>query len=191
MTILILLFQVILIDVCLSGDNAVVIAMAANGLEAKQRQRAIVVGIGFAIVLRTIFSIVASKLMGISWITLSGGVALLWICYKMFCDIRSSGKSENSLKPARTLMSAVWTIAAADAAMSIDNVLAVAGASHGHIVIMTFGLVFSIVLMAVAADLISRILAKWHWLNYIGLLLIIYVSLSMIYRSLGSLGWIP
>lgn len=182
--------QVILIDVILSGDNAIVIGMAVAGLPAAQRNKIIVYGILAATVLRIIFASVAVQLLQIIGLTLAGGILLLWVAWKMWRELRAQAKAakegangeDKAEKPApKTQREAVIQIIIADLSMSIDNVLAVAGAAREHPYILGFGLVLSIALMAVASKAIARLLDRFHWIAYVGLLIIAYVALKMIW----------
>jgi YjbE family integral membrane protein len=181
--------QVILIDVILSGDNAIVIGMAVAGLPAAQRNKIIVYGILAATVLRILFASVAVQLLQIIGLTLAGGILLLWVAWKMWRELRAQAKAakeggngEKAEKPApKTQREAVIQIIIADLSMSIDNVLAVAGAARDHPYILGFGLVLSIALMAVASKGIARLLDRFHWIAYVGLLIIAYVALKMIW----------
>ncbi|WP_341894154.1 TerC family protein [Ferrovibrio terrae] len=182
--------QVILIDVILSGDNAIVIGMAVAGLPAAQRNKIIVYGILAATVLRIMFASVAVQLLQIIGLTLAGGILLLWVAWKMWRELRAQAKAakdganggEPAEKPApKTQREAVMQIIVADLSMSIDNVLAVAGAARDHPYILGFGLVLSIALMAVASKAIARLLDRYHWIAYIGLVIIAYVALKMIW----------
>jgi YjbE family integral membrane protein len=181
-------FQVIMIDVILSGDNAIVIGMAVAGLPAQDRNRIIVYGILAATLLRIAFAAVAIQLLQIIGLTLAGGILLLWVCWKMWRELRDQAKAEKSKhdetveKPApKTRREAIIQIIMADVSMSLDNVLAVAGAAREHPYILGFGLVLSIALMAVASKYIARLLDRYHWIAYIGLLIIAYVALKMIW----------
>jgi YjbE family integral membrane protein len=176
------LLQVVLIDVSLSGDNAVIIAMAAAGLPATQRKRAIAIGIGAAILLRVFFAVVTVSLLDVPGLVLIGGLMLAWVCWKMWNELRASQDAdEHHTGPGtKTLWQAVVQITVADVSMSLDNVLAVAGAAREHLWVMAIGLVLSIAMMAVAANLIVGLLKRWPVLNYIGLALIVYVSAAMI-----------
>jgi YjbE family integral membrane protein len=188
------LFQVVSIDVSLSGDNAVIIAMAAAGLPPTQRKRAIGTGIGAAILLRVVFAVITVSLLDVPGLVLVGGLMLAWVCWKMWRELRASEEAEqHHVEPdTKTLWQAVLQITIADVSMSLDNVLAVAGAARAHIWVMAFGLVLSIALMAVAANVIVGLLKRWPVLNYIGLALIVYVAGRMILdgaaavRHLGS-----
>jgi YjbE family integral membrane protein len=177
------LFQVVSIDVSLSGDNAVIIAMAAAGLPTVQRKRAIGTGIAAAILLRVVFAVVTVSLLDVPGLVLVGGLMLAWVCWKMWRELRASEEAEqHHVEPdTKTLWQAILQITIADVSMSLDNVLAVAGAAREHIWVMAFGLVLSIALMAVAANLIVGLLKRWPVLNYIGLALIIYVAGKMIF----------
>jgi YjbE family integral membrane protein len=183
--------QVILIDVILSGDNAIVIGMAVAGLPPQYRNKIIVYGILAATVLRILFASVAVQLLQIIGLTLAGGILLLWVAWKMWRELRLQAKaakdgadaSEMSPKKAapKTRREAIIQIIVADLSMSIDNVLAVAGAAREHPYILAFGLVLSIALMALASKAIARMLDRFHWIAYVGLLIIAYVALKMIY----------
>lgn len=194
------LLQVVLIDLVLAGDNAVVIGLAAAGLPAEQRRRAIVVGIIAATVLRIVFAGVATQLLQVIGLLLAGGVLLLWVCWKMWRELREQSADANELAfshggssaaPAsqKTFKQAAVQIVAADVSMSLDNVLAVAGAAREHPYILAFGLLLSVALMGVAADLLGRVLQKQRWIGYVGLAIIVYVAFEMIYR--GSLELAP
>lgn len=194
------LLQVVLIDLVLAGDNAVVIGLAAAGLPADQRRRAIVVGIIAATALRIVFAGVATQLLQVIGLLLAGGVLLLWVCWKMWWELREQSAHANELAfshggssaaPAsrKTFRQAAVQIVAADVSMSLDNVLAVAGAAREHPYILAFGLLLSVALMGVAADLLGRVLQKQRWIGYVGLAIIVYVAFEMIYR--GSLELAP
>ncbi|WP_426609638.1 TerC family protein [Bradyrhizobium sp. McL0616] len=194
------LLQVALIDLVLAGDNAVVIGLAAAGLPADQRRRAIVVGIVAATALRIVFAGVATQLLQMIGLLLAGGVLLLWVCWKMWRELREQAAQSSELAfsrsggaatsaPRKTFGQAAAQIVAADVSMSLDNVLAVAGAAREHPYILAFGLVLSVTLMGVAADLLGRVLQKQRWIAYVGLAIIVYVAFQMIYR--GSLELAP
>ncbi|MCP3399044.1 MULTISPECIES: TerC family protein [unclassified Bradyrhizobium] len=195
------LLQVILIDLVLAGDNAVVIGLAAAGLPAEQRRRAIIVGIVAATALRIVFAGVATQLLQVIGLLLAGGVLLLWVCWKMWRELReqsahssqlafSHGNGANAAPvPQKTFRQAALQIVAADVSMSLDNVLAVAGAAREHPYILAFGLLLSVAMMGVAADLLGRVLQKQRWIAYVGLAIIVYVAFEMIYR--GSLELAP
>jgi YjbE family integral membrane protein len=183
------LLQVVMIDLVLAGDNAIVIGLAASGLEAKLRGRAILIGIVAATVLRIAFAAFTIELLEIVGLLLAGGVLLLWVCWKMWRELRNSRHatsaevaSGGTVAP-KTLWEAAWQIIVADVSMSLDNVLAVAGAAREHPAALVFGLALSIVMMGVAASLIARLLERHRWITYIGLAVILYVAGDMIYRG--------
>ena len=194
------LLQVIAIDLVLAGDNAIVIGLAAAGLPAEQRKKAILIGVLAATVLRIGFAAVTVKLLAIVGLLLAGGILLLWVCWKMWRELRTSHADEQeatealansnpgkdatvSGKPRKTLMQAATQIVIADVSMSLDNVLAVAGAARDHFSVLIIGLVLSIGLMGLAASFIAKLLHRHRWIAYIGLLIILYVALDMIYRG--------
>ena len=188
--------SVIIIDIVMSGDNAIIIGMAAAGLPPELRRRAIIYGIMAATVLRIVFAMITFKLLAILGLTLAGGLLLAWVCWHMWCEIRcgslncspEDGDTEEAAseapKPVKTLRQAMVTIIIADVSMSLDNVLAVAGAAQNHLWVLVFGLMLSIALMAVAANYIAKLLERHHWIAYVGLLVIAYVAIDMIYRGL-------
>lgn len=181
--------QVIMIDLVLAGDNAVVIGLAAAGLPPERRARAVLVGIIAATVLRVAFAGVAIELLEIVGLLLAGGILLLWVCWKMWRELRSGmrrgGHAEaNDNAPRKTFAQAAWQIVMADISMSLDNVLAVAGAARDHPAALIFGLGLSIVLMGVAANFIAGLLNKHRWIAYVGLAIILYVAGDMIWRGL-------
>ena len=192
---LVALGQVLFIDIVLAGDNAIVVGMAAAGLPADQRRKAIFWGIAAATVMRIGFASITVQLLSIVGIVLAGGVLLLWVCWKMYRVLRDGGshdlqhEGEQALEgaeggpPRKTLRQAVTQILVADVSMSLDNVLAVAGAAKDHPYIMVIGLVFSVILMGVAATMIARLLDKHRWIAWVGLLVILYVAGAMIYEG--------
>jgi YjbE family integral membrane protein len=196
------LAQVIMIDLVLAGDNAIVIGLAAAGLPKAQRARAILVGIIAATVLRIGFAAVTAQLLQIVGLLLAGGILLLWVCWKMWRELRA-GHDQEELdaidalgegetlegKPRKTFSQAAWQIVIADVSMSLDNVLAVAGAAREHPTILVVGLVLSIALMGIAATFIARLLRKHRWIAYVGFAVILYVACEMIYR--GVLEMVP
>ena len=193
--------QVVLIDLTLAGDNAVVIGLAAAGVPREKRGAAIAVGILAATVLRIIFALLTTTLLSIVGLLLAGGILLLWVCWKMWRELRTSHNDESEALEGedlnkdgtiagapikkKTLRDAVIQIVIADVSMSLDNVLAVAGAAHAHPEILVFGLGLSVLLMGVAATFIARLLHKHRWIAYVGLLIILYVAGKMIYD-----GWL-
>jgi len=189
---------VVMIDLVLAGDNAVVIGLAAAGLAPEQRNKAILIGVLAATGLRILFALVATQLLAIVGLLLAGGVLLLWVCWKMWRELRSGGHQDEAEAIAgadlnqdgtiagqkgKTLRQAVVQIVIADVSMSLDNVLAVAGAAHDHPEILIFGLALSVVLMGVAATFIARLLNRHRWIAYVGLIIIFYVALRMMYEG--------
>src|SRR6516165_10422684 len=182
------LLQVVMIDLVLAGDNAIVIGLAAAGLPAKRRGRAILIGVAAATVLRIVFAVFAIELLQIVGLLLAGGILLLWVCWKMWRELRGSrhaskGAADGAAAPPKTLAQAAWQIIVADVSMSLDNVLAVAGAAREHPAALVFGLGLSIVMMGAAAALIARLLQRHRWIAYLGLAVILYVAGDMIYRG--------
>jgi YjbE family integral membrane protein len=195
------LLQVIMIDLVLAGDNAIVIGLAAAGLPREQRTKAILIGIAAATILRIAFAGVATQLLQIVGLLLAGGLLLLWVCWKMWRELRASRHEEieaaeaivdaasnadgtiAATAPRKTFAQAAWQIVVADISMSLDNVLAVAGAAREHPYVLIFGLALSVVLMGVAATFIARLLNRHRWIAYVGLAIILYVALDMIYRG--------
>jgi YjbE family integral membrane protein len=189
------LLQVIMIDLVLAGDNAIVIGLAAAGLPREQRGKAILIGVIAATVLRIIFAGLTTQLLLIKGLMLAGGILLLWVCWKMWCELRAGHgleqhQAEEALAghdtpdaPRKSFAQAAWQIVVADVTMSLDNVLAVAGASRDHPWVLVFGLALSIALMGLAATFIARLLQKHRWIAYVGLAVILYVSIEMIYRG--------
>jgi YjbE family integral membrane protein len=194
------LLKVILIDLVLAGDNAIVIGLAAAGLPEHQRAKAILIGIGAATLMRIGFAGVTTQLLQIVGLLLAGGLLLLWVCWKMWRELRAmhgmeaAGATGGSFHvnadgtvtgtaPRKTLSQAAWQIIIADVSMSLDNVLAVAGAARDHPHVLVFGLLLSIALMGVAATFIAKLLQKHRWIAYVGLAVILYVAVEMVYRG--------
>ncbi|MBH0237626.1 TerC family protein [Methylobrevis sp. L22] len=195
------LMQVIAIDLVLAGDNAIVIGLAAAGLPKEQRAKAILIGIIAATVMRIGFAAVTTQLLQIVGLLLAGGVLLLWVSWKMWRELRTSHAEEHAAEealadadlnhdgtiakgvPRKSFAQAAWQIVIADVSMSLDNVLAVAGAARDHPTVLVIGLVLSIALMGLAASFIARLLNKHRWIAYVGLAVILYVSVDMIYRG--------
>ncbi len=172
----------------MSGDNAIIIGMAAAGLPPDLRRRAIGFGIIAATILRVSFAAVTMQLLAVVGLTLAGGLLLLWVCWKMWRELRAASSAAHanpsgSRHEAKTFRQALIMIVAADVSMSLDNVLAVAGAARDHMGILVFGLALSIALMAVASSYIARLLERYHWIGYVGLLIIAYVSGMMIWEG--------
>ena len=196
------LFQVIAIDLVLAGDNAIVIGLAAAGLPKEQRARAVMLGIAAATVLRIGFAAATTQLLAIAGLVLAGGILLLWVCWKMWRELRAGhgaeeDRAEEALTgedinadgliaagaPKKTFAQAAWQIVIADVSMSLDNVLAVAGAARDHFAVLVIGLVLSIALMGLAATFIAKLLHRHRWIAYVGLLIIVYVALKMIWEG--------
>jgi YjbE family integral membrane protein len=185
------LAQVLLINVVLSADNAVVVGMAVTGLPADERSRAIWLGIAAATVLRVIFAVVATQLLQLLGLVLAGGFLLLWVAWKLWRDVAGAGDAarvkieREGQRGARSksFRQALARIVLADISMSLDNVLAVAGAAIGHPMILIVGLALSVFLMGAAAVLVAKLLERHHWLAYIGLLVVVYVALHMIWTG--------
>ncbi len=180
------LVSVMMIDLVLAGDNALVVGMAASGLGASQRRRAIIWGIAIATMLRIAFAGTALHLLAIIGLTLAGGILLLWVAWKLFREIYAMRRSQAphgapARVPHKTLFQACLQIALADVSMSLDNVLAVAGAARGSFAILAAGLLVSVALMGVASEYIARLLARYPWISWIGLAIVTFVALRMIY----------
>ena len=189
------LVQVLMIDLVLAGDNAIVVGALAAGLPPEQRRRVIMIGVLAALVLRVLFALIVSQLLQIVGLILAGGLLLLWVAWKMWRELRHAGESAGSdeiegdehsgLKPAKSFAAAAWAVAVADVSMSLDNVLAVAGAARDHPGILIVGLIFAVILMGVAANVIAKYIERYRWIAYVGLLVVLYVAVKMIYD-----GWV-
>jgi YjbE family integral membrane protein len=190
---LVTLGQVIAIDLVLAGDNAIVVGMAAAGVPKEQRRKVIFAGIGAAIMLRIFFALITTQLLAVIGLTLAGGILLLWVCWKMFHELREQASDEitpdealeagNLPEKAKPMGTAIWQIVVADVSMSLDNVLAVAGAAQEHPYILAVGLLLSVAMMGTAANLIAHVLHRHRWIGWIGLVIITYVAISMIWRG--------
>lgn len=188
-------FQILLIDIVLAGDNAIVVGALAAGLPADQRRKVILIGVIAALALRIIFALLVSQLLQVVGLILAGGILLLWVAWRMYRELRHADESAGSaeilgdehsgLKPAKSFLSAAWGVALADVSMSLDNVLAVAGAAREHPWVLAFGLVLSVLLMGAAANVIARYIDRYRWLAWVGLLVILWVALKMIYEGAG------
>ena len=183
-------FQVLMIDVMLAGDNAIVVGALAAGLPVDQRRKVIMIGIIAALVLRIIFAISVSLLMSIIGLVFAGGILLLWVAWKMFRELRHAGLAagqdpaeHDGIPQVRSFAGAAWAVALADVSMSLDNVLAVAGAARDHPGILVVGLLLSVALMGVAANLIARYIERYRWIAYVGLAVILYVAVKMIWEG--------
>jgi YjbE family integral membrane protein len=183
--------QVLMIDIMLAGDNAIVVGALAAGLPKDQRRKVILIGIIAALVLRIIFALGVSLLLGIVGLILAGGLLLLWVSWKMYRELRPAGANAGSpevvgdehsgVAPAKSFASAAWAVALADVSMSLDNVLAVAGAARAHPGILVIGLILSVALMGLAANVIARYIERYRWIAWFGLVVIVYVAFKMIY----------
>ena len=181
---LIALFQVLLIDLVLAGDNAIVVGLAVAGLPKAQQGRAILVGIAAATLLRIVFALVTLRLLAIIGLVFAGGVLLLWVCWKMYRELRPRHRHNGALDPEavpKTMRQAMTQIVLADLSMSLDNVLAVAGAAREHPWVLVLGLTISVVLMGVAARLVASLLERYRWLAWVGLVIVLYISLKMLW----------
>jgi YjbE family integral membrane protein len=176
--------QVLFIDVVLAGDNAVVVGMAVVGLPSGQKRTAIVLGLAAATVIRIGCAAITFKLLEIIGLTLAGGLLLLWVCWRMYRDLRPrlpDGAEEAA--PRKTLGRAMLQILLADLSMSLDNVLAVAGAAEGHVWVLVAGLTISVVLMGIAAGILAGLLERYRWVGWVGVLIVLYVALKMIWEG--------
>ena len=183
-----ILTQIILIDLVLAGDNAIIIGMVASKFPLEQRKKIIFWGIGGAVILRIILTLLTAYLLQITGLRLIGGILLLYIVYKLYIDvIKGSSKEENIKVDNSSFLKAIWTVLLADFTMSLDNVLGVAGAAGHHYHLLIFGLILSIILMAVAANLISSWIKKYKWIAWVGLLAILFVAVDLIYTDIKIL----
>ncbi len=183
---ILIFFQIVFIDLVLAGDNAIIIGMVASQFPTEQRKKIIFWGIGAAVVLRIIFTLITAYLLQITGLRLIGGILLLYICYRLYEDvIKMNGNAEENVKKVdnSSFMKAITTVILADVTMSLDNVLGVAGAARDHYMLLIFGLVLSIVLMATAATLISGWIKKYKWIGWVGLLAILFVAIELIYTD--------
>jgi YjbE family integral membrane protein len=184
-------FEILAIDIVLAGDNAIVVGALAAGLPADQRRKVIMIGVLAALVLRIFFALIVTQLLQVVGLVLAGGLLLLWVAWRMYREIRHKDESVGSdeivgdehsgLKPAKSFASAVWGVALADVSMSLDNVLAVAGAAREHPWVLVFGLVLSVMLMGVAANFVARYVGRYRWIAWGGLLVILWVALKMVF----------
>ena len=183
---ILIFIQIILLDLVLAGDNAIIIGMVASQFQSDQRKKIIFWGISAAIILRIIFTLITAYLLQITGLRLIGGVLLLYVCYKLYVDVVKDQKNEikgHEVKKT-SFFKAIVTIIIADVTMSLDNVLAVAGAAKDHYYLLIFGLVLSIALMAVAANLISKWIKKYKWIAWLGLFAILIVAIELIYADI-------
>jgi YjbE family integral membrane protein len=184
------LLEILAIDIVLAGDNAIVVGALAAGLPADQRRKVIMVGVIAALVLRIAFALVVTQLLQIVGLVLAGGLLLLWVAWKMWRELRhkNAGSAEISgehsgARAAKTFASAAWGVALADVSMSLDNVLAVAGAARDHPWVLVFGLIMSVLLMGVAADFIAKYIERYRWIAWVGLVVILWVALKMVWEG--------
>nr|WP_254515575.1 YjbE family putative metal transport protein [Novosphingobium sp. G106] len=186
--------QVLMIDIVLAGDNAIVVGALAAGLPDAQRKKVIAIGVLAALVLRVIFALMVTWLLGIVGLVLAGGLLLLWVAWRMYRDIRAhaspaggspevAGDEHSGLSPAKSFAAAAWAVAVADVSMSLDNVLAVAGAAREHPGILIVGLIFAVALMGVAANIIAKYIERYRWIGWVGLVVILYVAVKMIWEG--------
>jgi len=183
--------EILAIDIVLAGDNAIVVGALAAGLPSEQRRKVIMIGVLAALVLRIAFALLVTQLLQIVGLVLAGGILLLWVAWRMYRELRHKGESAGSeeiagdehsgMKPAKSFASAAWGVALADVSMSLDNVLAVAGAAKDHPWVLVFGLILSVILMGVAANFIARYIDRYRWIAWGGLLVILWVALKMIW----------
>ena len=189
------LLEVLMIDIVLAGDNAIVVGALAAGLPSDQRRKVILIGIGAALVLRIVFALIVTQLLGIVGLIFAGGLLLLWVAWKFWRELRHAGESAGSeeivgdehsgTRSAKSFAGAAWAVALADVSMSLDNVLGVAGAARDHPGVLIVGLIFAVVLMGLAANIIARYIERYRWIAYVGLAVIIYVAGKMIHD-----GWV-
>ncbi len=177
--------QVIFIDIALAGDNAIVVGLAAAGLAPQQRKQAVLIGISFALVCRIIAAIFTTQLLQIPGLLFLGGLVLLWVGWKLGAELLQHEVEElqKAAKPAKDLHTAIWRIAVADITMSIDNVLAVAGAARHHLTALAFGLILSIVLMGIAASAIAKLMHRFPWIKGLGVAVVFFVALKMMWEG--------
>jgi YjbE family integral membrane protein len=187
------LLEILAIDIVLAGDNAIVVGALAAGLPAEQRRKVILVGVIAALVLRIVFALVVTQLLQVVGLVLAGGILLLWVAWKMWRELRHTGESPGSAevagdehsgtRAAKTFASAAWGVALADVSMSLDNVLAVAGAAREHPWVLVFGLIMSVLLMGVAANFIAKYIERYRWIAWVGLVVILWVAVKMVWEG--------
>tara|TARA_B100001057_G_scaffold340414_1_gene341201 strand:+ start:358 stop:936 length:579 start_codon:yes stop_codon:yes gene_type:complete len=185
---ILIFFQIVLIDLVLAGDNAIIIGMVASQFPAEQRKKIIFWGISVAVVLRILFTFITSYLLQISGLRLIGGILLLYVCYKLYVDVVKQNKKDEDIKiDNSSFLKAITTVILADVTMSLDNVLGVAGAARDHYYLLFFGLALSILLMATAATLVSGWIKKYKWIAWVGLLAVLLVAIELIYTDIKVL----
>ena len=199
------ILQIVFADIVLSGDNALVIGMAAAGLAPKQRKKAIAIGMAMAAGMRILFAVIASYLLAIKGILLVGGLLLSWVCWRFYLDLKefnqdsvdtieaanSEGASRDNGKSEKSFWRALITILIADVSMSIDNIVAVAAIARDNTALLIFGLALAIAFMAFFASMIMRVMVRYRWLSYLGLFFLIYLSAAMLYDGVVDLKWLP
>ncbi|MDR3506108.1 MAG: TerC family protein [Acidocella sp.] len=183
---LVILAQILLIDLVLAGDNAIVIGLAVARLAPEQRRKAILAGTIGATVVRILFALVAVKLLAIIGLTLAGGVLLLWVAWKTARELRQGEHEQGGGAAPQSMRGAIWRIIVADVSMSLDNVLGVAGVAREHPVVLGLGLAISVGLMGLAADFVAKLLTRFHWLAWVGIGIVFYVALKMIWEGWGE-----
>jgi len=183
---IVIFFQIVFIDLVLAGDNAIIIGMVASQFPVDQRKKIIFWGIGAAVILRIIFTLLTAYLLQITGLRLVGGLLLLYICYKLYKDVikNNANDNENIKVDNSSFIKAITTVILADVTMSLDNVLGVAGAARDHYILLIFGLALSIILMATAASLISKWIKKYRWIGWIGLIAVLVVAIELIYTDI-------
>ena len=185
---ILIFFQIIFIDLVLAGDNAIIIGMVASQFPAEQRKKIIFWGIGAAVILRILFTLITAYLLQISGLRLVGGILLLYICFKLYVDVVKQSEKKDDIKiDNSSFLKAITTVILADITMSLDNVLGVAGAARDHYYLLVFGLALSIILMATAATLISGWIKKYKWIAWVGLLAVLIVAIELIYTDIKVL----
>lgn len=191
---LFLLLQILLIDLSMAGDNALVVGMAAAGLPMAKRHMAVAAGVAGATVLRIVFAVFAVKMLQITGILAAGGLLLLWVGWKMYEELQHAkamkggkGEPESQPRAAKTMVSAIWQITAADISMSLDNVLGIAGVARDHIGIMVIGLIVSVLLMGLASTYVARLAARHNWVGYVGLGVVLITAAKMVWDGVQPL----
>jgi YjbE family integral membrane protein len=176
--------EVIVIDLTLAGDNAVVVGALAAGLPHRRQRQVILVGIGAALVMRIVFALVATRLLQVVGLLFAGGLLLLWVSWRMWRELRAGTQQEEiTTRPPKSFLAAAWSVALADVSMSLDNVLGVAGAAREHPAILVFGLIFSVAVMGVAANFLARMIDRYRWIGFVGLVVILWVAVRMVYEG--------
>jgi YjbE family integral membrane protein len=185
--------QIIIGDLTMAGDNVVIMGSLASGLPPRDRRKVLMFGVTLALVCLVFFAVIATQLLKVTGLVFAGGILLLWVAWRMYREIRHKdqiaasdegvGGANSGVKPAKTFASAAWGVAVADVSMSLDNVLAVAGAARNHPYVLVFGLVLSVLLMGVAANFIARYIDRYRWIAWVGLLVILWVALKMIFEG--------